>query len=276
MRLNCHGRSVTVLALVSCASTSAMAQAVTPFRYESQTQTPLFGDTSAAKVVSIAFSSEVEPGSREENASKQNLEPGSDSIRTDQALGELSYQMERLGIPVRGGAEAELSEYFNHGDVLGQNFCCQFLQSGIARDLDEMTHQDRADATSLPGIDDDKRHLGAPRLEDNVPAAPDDDLAAGFLCERDNCDMILEIDVHEESALLVREVALHCEEATLQRLGAGLSDRSEHISLILSPKRADVDLAAFAEELACSVADSLRHWVSCAGHKAAGAIEVGR
>jgi hypothetical protein len=30
--------------------------------------------------------SEVAAGSREENASKQNLEPGSDSIRTDQAL----------------------------------------------------------------------------------------------------------------------------------------------------------------------------------------------
>jgi hypothetical protein len=61
------------------------------------------------------------------------------------------------------------------------------------------------------------------RLEDDVPAAPDDDLSAGFLCERDDRDMILEIDVHEEGALLVGEVALHDEEATLQRLGAGLS-----------------------------------------------------
>jgi hypothetical protein len=33
----------------------------------------------------IAFSSEVEPGSREENASKLKL-PGSASIRTDKAL----------------------------------------------------------------------------------------------------------------------------------------------------------------------------------------------
>ena len=32
---------------------------------------------------------------------------------------------------------------------------------------------------------------------------------------RDNRDMILEIDVHEEGAFLVREVALHDEEATL-------------------------------------------------------------
>jgi hypothetical protein len=36
----------------------------------------------------MAFSSEVDTGSREENASKQepNLKPGPDSIRTDQAL----------------------------------------------------------------------------------------------------------------------------------------------------------------------------------------------
>jgi hypothetical protein len=36
----------------------------------------------------IAFSSEVGAGSREENASKQEVKPGSDSIRTEQALGD--------------------------------------------------------------------------------------------------------------------------------------------------------------------------------------------
>src|SRR6266849_7409616 len=167
--------------------------------------------------------------------------------------------MEWLGIPAWGGAEAELSEYLYHGCVLGQNLCRQFLQPGIVCDLDEMTHQDRADAASLPGIDDDKRHLGPSRLEDNVPAAADDDLAAGFLCERDNRDMIFEIDVHEEGAFLVREVALHDEEAALQRLRAGLTDRREHVSLILPPKSADFDLATVAEKLACSVGDGLRH-----------------
>src|SRR4029077_13031708 len=34
---------------------------------------------------STAFSREVDPGSRRENASKQKLEPGSDAIRTDRA-----------------------------------------------------------------------------------------------------------------------------------------------------------------------------------------------
>src|ERR1700704_427601 len=173
--------------------------------------------------------------------------------------------MECLGISAWGGAEAELSEYFYHRGVFGQDFCHQFLQSGVACDLDEMTHQDRADAAALPYIDDDKCHLGPPRLENNVPAAADDDLAAGFICKRDNRDMIFEIDVHEEGALLVREVALHDEEAALQRLCAGLSDRSEHVSLILPPERADFDLAAVAEKLASGVVDSLGHWASWVG-----------
>src|ERR1700754_4837956 len=39
-----------------------------------------------------AFSSEANNGSREENASKQNLKPSSDSIRTDQASGGIEPQ----------------------------------------------------------------------------------------------------------------------------------------------------------------------------------------
>src|SRR5437879_3094689 len=184
--------------------------------------------------------------------------------------------MECLGISAWGGAEAEFSEYFYHRGVFGQNLCRQLVQSGIARDLDEMTHQDRADATALPCIDDDKCHLGPPRLENNVPAAADDNLAAGLICKRDDRDMIFEIDVQEEGALLVREVTLHDEETALQRLCAGLSDRSEHVSLILPPERADFDLAAVAEKLACSVVDSLGHWTSRVGNKGRGIDRVVR
>jgi len=71
-------------------------------------------------------------------------------------------------------------------------------------------------AAALPGIDDDKCHLGPSRLEDNVPAACGDNLATGFLRERDYRDMIFEVDIHEEGTLLLREVTLHDEEAALQ------------------------------------------------------------
>src|SRR5258708_37533843 len=123
--------------------------------------------------------------------------------------------MECLGISAWGGAEAELSEYFYHRGVFGQDFCRQFLQSGVACDLDEMTHQDRADAAALPCIDDDKCHLGPPRLENNGPAAADDDLAAGFICKRGNRDLIFKIDFQEDDPLLIRYLPFHHEEAAL-------------------------------------------------------------
>src|SRR6202043_2432025 len=135
-----------------------------------------------------------------------------------------------------------------------------------------MAHQDRADATSLPGVDDDKRHLGSSQLEDDIPAASDDGLAVGFICQRDDRDMIFEIDVHEEGALLVRKVALHDKETALQRLCAGLSDRSEHISLILRPKSADFDWTGVAEKLACGIVGGLRHGASCADNEASASI----
>src|SRR2546423_11431210 len=46
-------------------------------------RTPWFN---RAEVAARAFSSEVEAGSREENASKQRVEPRSDSIGTERAL----------------------------------------------------------------------------------------------------------------------------------------------------------------------------------------------
>ena len=172
-------------------------------------------------------------------------------------LGELQHQMERLGVSVRCGPEAELFEYFPHRSVLGQNLSRQFLQSGIVRKPGEMTHQHRADASSLPGIDDHKCHLGPPGLEDNVPAASGNHLAAGFFCERDNRDMVFKINVHEEGALSLREVTLHEEEAALQLLRSCPIDLIEHVGVIFSPESADFDLAAVAQQLACGVVDRL-------------------
>jgi hypothetical protein len=45
MRINFYGCSAAFLALVSCASHGAMAQTLTPFRYESQAQRHCPGDT---------------------------------------------------------------------------------------------------------------------------------------------------------------------------------------------------------------------------------------
>jgi hypothetical protein len=45
MRLGFYSCSTTFLAIISCASHSAMAQSLTPFRYEAQAQRHCPGDT---------------------------------------------------------------------------------------------------------------------------------------------------------------------------------------------------------------------------------------
>lgn len=45
MRLNFYGYSAALVVLISCAANGAMAQSLTPFRYESQAQRNCPGDT---------------------------------------------------------------------------------------------------------------------------------------------------------------------------------------------------------------------------------------
>jgi hypothetical protein len=142
------------------------------------------------------------------------------------------------------------------------------VRSRIASDLDEVTHQDGADASSLPGINDDERHLGPPQLEDDVSPTSDNYLPAGLLCQRHQRDMIAEVDVHEESALLIREMALHREEAALQRFRAGLCLSSEHRGLVLRPKGPDFDRAAVTEAFQRAVVGSVRHGALLPGGQA--------
>jgi hypothetical protein len=53
---------------------------------------------SYARLCLRAFSSEVETGSRQENASNKNLEPRSDSIGTEKALGWSTFNLTEIKI----------------------------------------------------------------------------------------------------------------------------------------------------------------------------------
>ena len=65
-----------------------------------------------------------------------------------------------------------------------------------------ISYDDNSDPTSLPGIDDDERHLGPSGLKNNVTTAPNDSRTAIFRRECNKGDMIFEINIHEEIALL--------------------------------------------------------------------------
>lgn len=166
-------------------------------------------------------------------------------------------QCPQICVPGRG--KSELSKYSYHCRVFGQNLCRQLLQAGVAREDDKMTHQDGADPSALPSVNDDKCHLGSPWLEDDVSAAADDDLLVRLICERDDCDMIYEINLCEEGALTFREMTLHREEATLQRLSARFSDRREHVSLVLPTNGPNFDSAAIAEDFTRGMVRDCRH-----------------
>jgi hypothetical protein len=78
----------------------------------------------------IAFSSEVDPGSRQENASKQKPAPGSDAIRTEQALAggvpTLGKWNQRPGSPVViGGTRRQIA-----GLGLGQEIILRYGRDG--------------------------------------------------------------------------------------------------------------------------------------------------
>lgn len=60
--------------------------------------------------------------------------------------------MDRLRVAVRGRLEIIFAEHLQHCGVLRQNFRDQFVTSGIARDLDQVVHQDRTDPAPLQVI----------------------------------------------------------------------------------------------------------------------------
>ena len=129
----------------------------------------------------------------------------------------------------------------------------------MIRELDEMAHQHRADPARLPGIDHHEGHLGPPGREDDISAAADDDLAAGLLGEYRQRHVVAEVDVQKERTLLVGEMALHHEEPALQRLGAGLLQRRQHVGFVIRPERSNFDRPTVARMFVGDVVGEIRH-----------------
>jgi hypothetical protein len=115
------------------------------------------------------------------------------------------------------------------------------------------------DALALVRVDDHKGDLGPAGFDDNVASAADNDRPAVLIDQRNQCDMVVEVDIHEESDLLRGEATLHGEETSLQRLHSGAADRGEHVVLVIGSKRADFDLASVAEMFDCVAFTGYRH-----------------
>src|SRR5271166_612600 len=109
--------------------------------------------------------------------------------------------------------------------VVGQDVGDEFLQARLAGKRRDMAHQRRADAPAVIRIDDRERDLRDARLHDDIATAADDRRPAVFVGYRHQRDMFDEIDIEEVVGLLLRELALHCKEAMVERFLAHPGER---------------------------------------------------
>src|SRR5207249_1414224 len=121
------------------------------------------------------------------------------------------------------------AEDLEHRRVLRQHVGDQLRQAGIARNPREMPHQMPAETLSLISIDNDEGDLCLAGLHDDVASTADNGEASVLVSQRDEGDMIAEIDLHEEIDFPLRETSLHRKKSSLQRLCAGAPDRCEHV-----------------------------------------------
>src|SRR5437763_14639506 len=93
----------------------------------------------------------------------------------------------------------------------------------------------------------DECYLGVLGSGLDVASTTDNCRAAVLIDLRNERDMAFEIDVEEESDLLVRETFFWPEETPLNRLGTRSSDRGQHPVLVTGMKRADFNRPAITE-----------------------------
>ena len=96
-------------------------------------------------------------------------------------------------------------------------------------------------------VDHDECYLGLIRRDHDIASTTDNCRAAVLIDLRHERDMAFEIDVEEESDLLVRETFFWPEETPLNRLGTRSSDRGQHPVLVTGMKRADFNRPAITE-----------------------------
>src|SRR5438270_1054874 len=113
-----------------------------------------------------------------------------------------------LRFAFRARPEAEFVEHFQHCGVLGQDLRDQFLQSCLARQVSQMTHEHGPDTLALIRIDHNESYLGLAGPHNDKASTADNDGVSVFINLRDERDVAFEIDVEEESHLPLREAFL--------------------------------------------------------------------
>jgi hypothetical protein len=95
--------------------------------------------------------------------------------------------------------------------------------------------------------------------DDKSSAARDDRMSIFFVDLRNKRDMGFEIDIEKEGDFPFGKALLRHEEASLKRLHAGASDRSQHVGPVIGTKRADLDRTAVAKKVPGRVIGGFSH-----------------
>jgi hypothetical protein len=174
-------------------------------------------------------------------------------------LAQPKSDMHDLGLALDAKRESAPLEYFEHRDVIRQDFSDQFLESGFSGNRGEMMHQGRAETLRLILIDHSESDLGLSRLYDNVTSAARDHGSTAFVHDCDQCDVIDEIDVQEKLDFRLRKVSFYRKETTVKGLRAAAADGCDEVGPVVRSKRADFDPASIAQRLECRIVGRFQH-----------------
>jgi hypothetical protein len=108
-------------------------------------------------------------------------------------------QMDDARLLTWSWSESEFAEHLQHGGVLWQDLRDQPVQSCVARQVRQMAHESRSDTLPLIRVDHDEGDFGAASLDNDVASTSDYRRPPIFTDLCDERDMIVEIDIHEES-----------------------------------------------------------------------------
>ena len=162
---------------------------------------------------------------------------------------EPKHNVHDVGLTLRSEGEPALRKHRRHCVVLWQDVGDQLPEPGAAGNPGEMAHQGRTDPLSLIRIDDGEGYLGLPGLQDDVTCTADDHRPAGLLHHGDEGHVIDEVDVEEVGRFLLREAALHIEEAAVEGLEAGAADRGQEFGPVILSEGPDIDPTSIAKRL---------------------------
>jgi len=166
--------------------------------------------------------------------------------------------MRASGLPLDALAKSAFLKHLQHRSVTRQYLCCEFAQSCRAGNQSQMTHQSRTNALALISVNNHEGDLAYSGRRDDVASTTNNDWLAVIFRNRDQGNVIGEIDIREKTDFVFGEVPLYSEKSSVKRLRAGAVDGLNQAFPIAGPKRANFYAASISQRLDGRIFCSIR------------------